>query len=145
MIGPIAMAKANNRINRLEAEIMRLPPANIVIVHHFTPGIYAREMRVSAGSVITGKVHKTRHLNIVSAGRLTVRNELGDLREISAPFCFVSEPGTRRAAIVLEDAVWITVHPNPDDEHNPDVLEARLVEDANNPLIVGMTQPKEIQ
>ncbi len=131
-------------IDRLEAEIMRLPPACITILHHFAPGIYAREMRAPAGSVITGKVHKTRHLNIVSAGRLRVRNEQGEIKEIAAPYAFVSEPGTRRAAIVHEDCVWTTVHPNPDDEQNPDVLENRLVEDARNPLIEGMVQPKEI-
>lgn len=131
-----------DQINRLEAQIVKLPKALIVIVHHFSPGIYAREMRVPKGSVITGKIHKTRHLNIVSAGRLRVFNELGELREIEAPFAFVSEPGTRRAALIHEDVVWTTIHPNPDDERNVEKIEARLVEDANNVLLVGSHQPE---
>lgn len=133
------------KIDRLEAELIRLPKATIEIIHHFAPGIYAREMRAPKGCAITGKVHKTRHLNIVSAGRLTVFNELGDLREISAPFAFVSEPGTRRAAIIHEDVVWTTVHPNSDNETDPEKLEALLVEDAQNPLLVGAVQPEAIQ
>lgn len=123
---------------------MRLPKASIEIIHHFAPGVYTREMRAPAGSAITGKRHRTRHMNIVAAGRLTVFNELGDLREVCAPFVYVSEIGSRRAAIVHEDVVWLTVHPNPDDEQDAIILEARLVEDASNPLIVGMTQPEAL-
>ncbi len=140
----VANAERREKINRIEAEIVKLPKAAISIVHHFAPGIYAREMRVPAGSAITGKIHKTRHLNIVSHGRLQVFNEIGGLDEITAPFAFVSEAGTRRAAVIHEDVVWTTVHPNPENETDPDKLEAMLVEDAQNPLIVGAQQPEAL-
>lgn len=136
---PESQAPSADKINRLEAEIMRLPRADIEIIHHFAPGTYVREMRAPAGSVITGKRHRTRHLNIVAKGRLTVYNELGDLREISAPFVYMSDAGTRRAAIVHEDLVWLTVHAT--DETDVAKLEATLVEEPNNPLIANLTQP----
>jgi hypothetical protein len=143
MIAELTVPVARHeRIDRLEAEIMLLPKADIEIRHHFSPGLYAREMLAPAGSVITGKIHKTRHLNIVASGRLTVYNELGDLREIVAPYVYVSEPGTRRAAIIHEDVSWITVHPT--DETDIEKLEALLVEDYENPLTLGMAQPASI-
>lgn len=127
-------------IDRLEAEIMRLPSAEITIVHHFAPGVYSREMRVPAGSVITGRRHRTRHTNIIAAGRLTVINEQdGSRKEIAAPFVYVSETGTRRAAIVHEDLVWVTVHPT--DETDIAKLEEMLVEPHTNPLLENLTQP----
>ena len=134
-------AARHDKINRLEAEIYKLPKADIKITHHFSNGVYAREMFCPAGSVITGKIHKTRHLNIVSSGRLTVYNEIGDLREIKAPYTFVSEAGTRRAALVHEDTTWTTIHPNLDEETNIVKLEESLVENYQNPLIQNTTQP----
>lgn len=135
-------AKGHEAVDRLEEAIMQLPKAEITIVHHFPPGIYAREMRAPAGSAITGKIHRTQHLNIVSAGRLVVYNAVdGTTVEVRAPATFISEPGTRRAAVVMEDCVWTTVHPRADDETTPEQLETRLIEPYENPLTLNTTQP----
>lgn len=133
-------APAADRINRLEAEIVRtLPKADIQIFHHFSPGIYRREMRAPAASIITGMRHRTRHLNIVERGSLTVINEQDGLRHlIKAPAIFYSEPGTRRAAIVYDDLVWITVHET--EETDIAKLEAVLVEPHDNPLLENLIQ-----
>lgn len=133
-------APAVGLIDRLEAGIMSaLPKADVQIFHHFSPGIYRREMRAPALSVITGRRHRTRHLNIVERGALTVINEQdGSRRLIEAPAIFFSEPGTRRAAIVHEDLVWITVHET--DETDVARLESALVEPHDNPLLENITQ-----
>ncbi len=133
-----------SKIDRLEVEIMRLPKAKIEILHHFSPGIYMREMRAPAGSIITGCRHRTKHLNVVAAGSLTVINEIdGTRRTIAAPYAFASEPGTRRAAIVHEDLSWITVHAT--EETDIAKLEAMLVEPHANHLLENLNQPEVLQ
>ena len=132
-----------DQIAHLEVEIMRLPKANVEIVHHFRPGFYVREMRAPAGSVITGRRHRTRHLNILARGRLTGINELdGSRKMLAAPHYFFSDPGTRRAAIVHEDLVWITVHET--NETDIPKLEALLVEPHDNPLLKNLSQPEAL-
>jgi hypothetical protein len=47
---------------------------------------------------------------------------------ITAPATIVSESGTRKAAIAIEDVTWINVHSNPDNERDLGLLEDRYIE-----------------
>ncbi len=100
---------AREKIMALEGAIRGLPPVELKTVHHFAPGVYARELHIPAGVVLTGKIHKTEHLNIISAGRLEVYSD-GEVKEICAPCTFVSKPGTKRAGFAFEDTVWTCIH-----------------------------------
>lgn len=92
-------------------------------LHHFAPGQYAREMHLPAGHFVVGKRHKHGHLNTLSQGKVLLVNEQGRY-ELSAPFTFTSQPGTKRAIYALEDAVWTTYHLNPTDTRDFAELEA---------------------
>lgn len=85
-------------------------PIELETIHHFAPGLYARELRIPKGVLLTGKIHKTEHLNILAKGRIEISN-MGESREMIAPQIFVSPPGTKRAGYAHEDCVWITIHP----------------------------------
>jgi hypothetical protein len=92
--------------------------------HHLAPGIYAREIHLPAGTLVVGKIHRHRHLNIISQGRITCYTEFG-LEHHQAPASFISEAGTKRLVYTHEDAIWTTIHPNPDNETDIATLEAR--------------------
>ena len=79
------------------------------ITHYFAPGVYAREMFVPAGVLLTGKIHKTEHLNILSQGRISVSN-MGESVTVEAPFTYISPIGTKRAIYAHEDSTWTTIH-----------------------------------
>jgi quercetin dioxygenase-like cupin family protein len=115
------------KIDALEAAIRAQPATTLAweTVHHFAPGIYAREMRVPAGAVITSKVHKFENLSILSKGRMALYMEDGTVREVSAGFHIVAPPGTRRVAFVLEDAVWTCMHNT--DERDLQQIEAHFI------------------
>lgn len=113
------------RILDLEAALLARPQAECPVRNLFSPGEYRREMTIPAGVVLTGAEHKTRHLNIISRGRILVWTEAG-MVEIVAPHEFWSDPGTKRAGYALEETVWTTVHPNPDDCQDMEVLVERL-------------------
>lgn len=99
-----------DKLTALESEMKKHKQVDIEIVHHFAPGVYCREMRVPKGVMLTGKIHKYAHMNIMSAGEATIVNESGKMR-VKAPFSFVSEPGTKRAFYAHEDVVWTCIHP----------------------------------
>lgn len=90
--------------------------------HWLAPGIYAREIHLPSGTVVVGKIHRHRHFNVISQGRVTCYTEFG-LEHHQAPASFISEPGTKRVVMTHEDAIWTTIHPNPTDETDVSKLE----------------------
>lgn len=94
--------------------------------HYHAGGVYAREVFLPAGTLVTGKIHRTEHMTILSMGRVRVFTDTEEA-ELVAPATFVSQPGTKRAVLVLEDAVWTTIHANPTRETDLDKLEAVLI------------------
>ena len=80
------------------------------VQHHFAPGVYGREIRLPAGTVVVGKIHKHAHLNVLSQGRVLVFTEHEGVQEFRAPYTFVSTPGTKRVVYTVEEAVWTCIH-----------------------------------
>lgn len=77
--------------------------------HHFSHGVYARELHIPAGTILTGEIHKFENLNILSKGRISVLTENG-MQEVEAPFTIVSPAGTKRIAYAHTDCIWTTIH-----------------------------------
>lgn len=96
------------QIFAIEAEMLKLPQIEIPVKHYFSPGIYAREVTVPAGALITGVIHKYPQINILSFGTIRVSIE-DEIREISAPHTVVSSAGIKRIAFAVTDVVWTTI------------------------------------
>lgn len=131
---PFAMVDAYDnpsmlaKIFRLESEMAKLPQIDIEPVHHFSDGIYAREIFIPKGTLLTGKIHATEHLNIVSKGDISVMTDEG-IKRIKAPATLVARAGMKRVGYAHEDTVWTTIHGT----HETDLarLEAELITPAN--------------
>jgi hypothetical protein len=106
-------ATVRAKILHMEQEMKKLPDQiDLPLKHFFAPGVYAREIFLPKGSVVTGKIHKHAHLNIISRGKVSVVTEFGPM-VIDAtvrPYTFTSQAGTKRALYVDEDAIWTTIH-----------------------------------
>ena len=94
------------------------------ITHYFAPGVYAREMWMPKGCLITGKIHMTEHLNVLSQGKVSVSNR-GESIVMEAPHTFISPVGTKRAIYAHEDSTWTTIHAT--DLKDPDEIEAEII------------------
>jgi hypothetical protein len=111
--GDIAMLDTQG-LRDLIAEIERLSKEHGVLMelpieHHFSKGVYAREMRMPKGVMVVGKIHKHQNLNILSAGEVSVLSVDG-VKRVKAPYTFVASPGAKRVIYAHEDAVWTTIH-----------------------------------
>jgi hypothetical protein len=122
-VGDVALSN-REKIMRLEAGILELPQVECETFHYFAPGIYCREIRIPAGMVLTGKIHRTEHINIISQGVIAVLTEEGR-KLIEAPLTFVAPAGTKRAGFALKDTVWTTVHST--NETDLEKLERELI------------------
>lgn len=108
---PITRAK----VQEFEAAMRNLPPSlqvnpsSLTVRHHFSPGLYLRELHIPAGMVTTGKIHKYPCINILAKGRRSTLVD-GLIVVIDAPHIHISPPGIKRVSLTHEDSVWITVH-----------------------------------
>lgn len=104
-----------------------LRPVDFPLQHLFPPGLYLRTIFLPAGTTLVGKIHKHRHGNILSMGHVRVFTEGGGTEDFHGPRQMISEPGTKRAVLSIKDAVWTTIHLNPDNTQDLAVLEARII------------------
>ena len=73
-------------------------------VDNFSDGVYARTIFMPKGTIIVGKKHKTRHLNIVISGIARVWMD-GVVRDIKAPDILESKEGCRKIFYIVEDMI----------------------------------------
>lgn len=116
------------KVVRLEEALLARPHLDVAALttHHFSDGVYLRELFIPAGHVCVGKIHRAEHLNILLRGTIAVMTEHG-IRELTGPCVIQSNAGIKRAGYAVTDTVWMTVHPNPDNERDLLKLEARYI------------------
>lgn len=117
---------AANAVTTLEAELLKLPQADIVTEHTFLPNVYERKITIPAWTVLTGAEHKTPYRVRLEKGTIAVNTDNG-VKVFTAPFEFSAKAGMQRAGRVFEEeVVWVDVYDNPDNCTDLAVLEARL-------------------
>ncbi|MAF91150.1 MAG: hypothetical protein CL674_14475 [Bdellovibrionaceae bacterium] len=107
--GDYTAEEVENFILKFEefTEALNLPRVEFETSHKFCNGVYAREIRIPKGTLITGKYHKHENLNILSKGKIISLSGLG--REVlEAPHTGVYPPG-KKMFLVQEDCVWTTL------------------------------------
>lgn len=107
---PKSVLDLREAISNLEGELLKHEQVEIEPVHHFSPGLYARELTIPKGSIVTGKIHKHPHLNVIMKGRCRVTTPFGT-EELEGPTIFESKADTKRAVYAITDTTWITFHP----------------------------------
>jgi hypothetical protein len=128
------LQERNKRIDELEAFLVgNFPLGEAPVSHYFADGMYGREMRAKADTLITSKIHKYDHEFILSEGKIIVwTDDPEDAVLLEAPYMGFTKAGTRRVGLVLEDIVWTTFHVvdiKPKDESEGAIEEAvRLIE-----------------
>tara|TARA_R110002049_G_scaffold116023_2_gene268289 strand:- start:111 stop:485 length:375 start_codon:yes stop_codon:yes gene_type:complete len=83
---------------------------DLAVQHHFSKGLYARELFIPKGVCLVGALHKTRHMFMVVTGTCRVSSQFGN-EEITGPFIGETQIGTKRVIYAETDCVWMTYHP----------------------------------
>lgn len=97
-------------IIKLQSLMLKGDTIELETRHHFSDGLYARELFIPAGVCLVGALHKTRHLYTVVKGKCRVATQFENI-EIEAPFMGETIPDTKRVIYAETDCVWITYHP----------------------------------
>lgn len=120
------VAPSREQIDRLQAEMVKMPQADLQTEHYFSEsGMYCRKVFRPAGTLIVGKVHKHHHLFLCAMGEIIAWTENG-MKRLQAGDVVESKPGTKRVTLAVTDAIGMTVHRT--DKTDLDEIEAELVE-----------------
>jgi quercetin dioxygenase-like cupin family protein len=137
------------QIDRLQAEMIKMPQAELQTEHFFSPGMYCRRVSRPAGTLIVGKVHKEPHFFLCAKGEIIAWSENG-MRKLQAGDVIESKPGTKRVTLATQDSIGITIHKT--DKTDLDEIEAELIEpdetalfDSSNKLKHIVSQMKELE
>lgn len=95
-------------IHNFENFLLTQPQIELPLKHYFSNGVYARELEIKKGTILTGKIHKFENLNILSKGDISIISQDGVVR-VKAPYTVVSTPGVKRLAYAHEDCLWTTI------------------------------------
>jgi hypothetical protein len=115
------------QIERFEGVLRQCDQAMLKTTHHFSPGLYAREIFIPAGTVLTGAAHKTEHL-AVCVGDITVWTDEGMVR-LTGHHILPSKPGAKRVGYAHADTWFTCFHAT--ELTDLTQLEAELIEDAH--------------
>lgn len=103
------------KTNMLETAMLQTGKAEIggerscPVLHKYADGCYIRQIFMPKGMIVVSKIHKKTHPYFVLRGKVRVSTEEG-IVNIEAPYSGITEAGTRRTLLVLEDTIWSTVH-----------------------------------
>lgn len=127
-------------IYRLEAELLKLPQVEMPVEHDFCNGLYARTMRIPAGTVATGAVHKDESFLVVRKGNLIIPTNNG-VENVGPGFMSVTKANTKRAVVALTDVEMTTFHANPTNETNPKTIWDMYTVPAPAPILEAVQHP----
>ena len=79
------------------------------IQHHFSSGVYAKQMLLPKGYFAVSHAHKYDHLSILASGKVIVTTD-DSKHTYTAPACITIEKHKNHSVAALEDAVWFCIH-----------------------------------
>lgn len=94
--------------------------ADLGIMHHFSAGVYAKQMMIPEGYTALSHKHEFDHMSILASGKVLVKTDIAD-NVYTAPACINIAAGLNHAILAIEDSVWFCVHATDEtDEENID-------------------------
>ena len=137
----ISEVPTRQQIDRLQAEMVKMPQADLKTEHFFSPGMYCRRVYRPAGTLIVGKVHKAPHFFLCAAGEIIAWTEKG-MKRLQAGDVVECQPGTKRVTLAVTDAIGITIHKT--DKTDLDEIETELIEPDDMALFDSSNKLKQI-
>lgn len=95
--------------------------------HHFSSGVYAKEMHLARSHYAVSHKHKYDHLSILASGVAVVECD-NEAKLYTAPACITIKAGVNHKITALDDVVWFCIHAT--EETDASKVDAVLIQEA---------------
>ena len=96
-------------------------------IHHFSDGLYAKQMVIPKGFIAGQHKHHYSHLSILAKGHVIVRTDESAIEYI-APTCIEIKAEIFHTIEALEDSAWFCIHATEaTNEKDTDKIDAVLI------------------
>ena len=102
------------------------------VSHHFSDGLYAKQMHLKQGYMATSHVHKYSHLSILASGEVLVECN-GEISHHVAPECIEIKADVVHRIEALQDSVWYCIH-HVDGEYDETNIDEVLIKECDKCL-----------
>lgn len=120
-------------IAEIEKDLLNKEQTELDVIHTFGGGVYVRELHIPKGTIVVGKRHRKKTINMLIKGKMTIYDENSSF-EVEAPFIKESLEFTKKAGIAHEDSIWINVHPT----------DSTDLEEIENEFIINEDEYKQL-
>lgn len=127
MTANLSQQEIREKIAAIEEELRKLPQVELPLRHFFSNGVYARELSIPKGAMLTGRIHRFENMSIITRGEVTVLS-IDGLVHLKAGDIMVARAGVKRLIYAHEDTLWTTVHAT--QERNVEKLWDELTADS---------------
>jgi len=111
-------------VNELHKELVGTFEVDLGTIHHFSDGLYAKQMVIPKGFVAGSHEHVYSHLSILAKGKVIVRTD-SFTTTYTAPSCIEIVKNTLHSIEALEDSTWFCIHAT--EETNLDLIDNVLI------------------
>jgi mannose-6-phosphate isomerase-like protein (cupin superfamily) len=94
-------------------------------VHHFSSGVYAKQMHLKKGYFALSHKHAYDHLSILASGVAMVEVG-GEKTTYTAPACIEIKAGKHHQITAMEDVTWFCIHAT--DVADPELVDEVLIQ-----------------
>lgn len=108
---PIEMMEEIQR--RMMASVNAVMSGGDQTGHMWADGLYCRQFFQPKGQMLVSLKHAKQNFFFILQGECIIGTPEGTMH-VRAPYLTVTQPGTKRVILALEDTVYVTVHANPD-------------------------------
>ena len=112
---PVEQCRA--KFNELEKELFKLPQIvdeDYSLKEYYSGGLYCRQITIPAGALITGRIYKFNHIEMMLSGDIIILSADGGKKNYQGHNVIEAKSGKRQAGLALTDTVWMTINQVPE-------------------------------
>lgn len=116
--------------SNMEAELFKLPQikeSDYSLKEYYSAGMYCREITIPEGALITGRIYKFDHLEVMISGDITIYSADGNVNHYSGHNIIEAKAGKRQAGLAHSDTIWMTVNQVPENIKLDEMLDFTTV------------------
>jgi len=109
--------KCRTLFDKLESELKKLPQLtdeDYQLKEYYSGGLYCRQITIPAGALITGRIYKFDHIEMMVSGEITIISADGPKNTYEGFNVISAKSGKRQAGLAISDTVWMTVNQVPE-------------------------------